>query len=630
MLVSRLKGAVVIKGIKMKYLLSVFLVICCAEISAAAEVFSPGVDADYPKQVYFGDLHLHSNNSADSFSMGNRGLSAADAYRFARGEEISATHGLRARLKRPLDFLAVTDHAEFIGLYRIFYERNPQFMETDLAKQWLALTAKSDDAQVRSEHYRAFPNSITDPDPERDAWPKELKTNIWRGVTRVADEFNDPGTFTTFSGYEWTSMTDGNNLHRCVIFKDESDVVAQVLPFSAQQSIDPEDLWKALAQYEDTTGGRVLAIPHNGNLSNGIMWDTETLSGKRLSKTYAETRMRWEPIAEVTQVKGDSETHPLLAPTDEFADFERWDKYNIMNTAETTPDMLPGSYARSALQTGLGFQQKLGVNPYKFGMIGSTDDHTGLATAAEDNFFGKFANSEPAVRTADTKMAGAQMPDWQLGASGLAAVWAQNNTRADLFAAMERKEVYATTGSRIALRFFAGWDYAPKTIYAPDFVKRGYAGGVPMGGELPQQRDADAPTFLVQALKDPDDANLDRIQIVKGWVDRKGEQQHRVFDVALSDGRSVDPETGKAPPVGSTVDFQNVSYSNEIGAAQLSAQWTDPEFDERQPAFYYARVIEIPKPRWTEYDRKFFGIQAPDAPKTVQDRAYSSPIWFTP
>ena len=441
----------------------ILCVLACAAVAQAAD-YSPGVDTDFPKNVYFGDLHLHSRNSADAFSMDNRALSAVDAYRFARGEEVRSSHGLRARLKRPLDFLAVTDHAEFLGLYYLFDVEAPIMRDSELAERWRAMSADNEAGELMTGHYAAFPNSILDPDAERDAVPEALARSVWGDAVRLADKYNDPGTFTTFAGYEWTAMTGGNNLHRCVIYRDGAETVSQVVPYSSQQSIDPEDLWAALEVYEETTGGRVLAIPHNGNLSNGMMWDTETLSGRALTKRYAETRMRWEPVAEVTQIKGDSETHPILAPTDEFADFERWDRFNIMNTVETTPDMLPGSHARSALERGLALGRRLGINPYQFGMIGSTDDHTALATASEDNFFGKFANSEPGVRRADTYMAGALMADWELGASGLAAVWAEENTREALFEALERKEVYATSGSRIVLRFFGGWEYADATI----------------------------------------------------------------------------------------------------------------------------------------------------------------------
>ena len=474
----------------------------------------------------------------------------------------------------------------------------------------------------------AFVNSINDPNPERDAYPDKLKGAIWTDVARTADEFNSPGIFTAFTGYEWTAMRDGNNLHRCVILKDSADVVTEWLPYSAQSSSDPEDLWAALLDYEQTTGGEALSIPHNGNLSNGLMWDTVTRDGDAINSDYAERRMRWEPIAEVTQIKGDSETHPTLSPDDPFADFERWDEFNISNTVKTTPDMYPGSYARSALKRGLSLEQTAGANPYAFGMIGSTDDHTSLATAEEDNFFGKFANSEPGVRTGDSRMAGLNA-DWELGASGLAAVWAPQNTREDLFASMKRREVYATTGSRIVLRFFGGWNYAPGSVHSPYFETIGYRDGVPMGGELTPGSDG-APTFMVQAMKDPDAANLDQVQIIKGWIDEQGKTHEQIYYVALSDDRGVDPDTGLPELVGSTVDLEKTSFTNTIGAVQLSAQWTDPNFDAAQAAFYYARAIEIPRPRWSEHDRKAFGMDFKDAPRTVQDRAYSSPIWYRP
>jgi hypothetical protein len=602
---------------------------------ASDTTYSTGVDTDYPKHVFFGDLHLHSNISADAHSMGNLLLSSADAYRFARGEKVMASNGLPAQLKRPLDFLSVTDHAEFMGLYRMFTIEDPRLMNSDLGKAWLARydtkpdPNEADPTRLMARNpIAAFVNSINDPDPERDAYPEELKSAIWTDVARTADEFNTPGVFTAFTGYEWTAMRDGNNLHRCVILKDNADVATGWLPYSAQSSTDPEDLWAALTDYEEITGGEALAIPHNGNLSNGLMWDTVDYDGDAIDADYAIARMRWEPIAEVTQLKGDSETHPTLSPEDPFADFERWDEYNISNTVKTTPDMYPGSYARSALKRGLALEKSTGANPYAFGMIGSTDDHTSLATAEEDNFFGKFANSEPGIRTPESRMAGLNA-DWELGASGLAAVWAPENTRGDLFASMKRREVYATTGSRIVLRFFGGWSFEPDSVYSPYFETIGYRDGVPMGGEL-NRPESGAPSFMVQAMKDPDAANLDQVQIIKGWIDSAGHTHEQIYYVALSDGRSVDPETGQPEPVGSTVDLENVTFSNTIGAVQLSAQWTDPDFDADQAAFYYARAIEIPRPRWTEHDRKYFGLDFSEPPRTVQDRAYSSPIWYRP
>jgi hypothetical protein len=604
---------------------------------AEMPAYSTGINTDYPKQVFFGDLHLHSNISADAQSMGNLLLTSADAYRFARGEKVVASNGLPAKLKRPLDFLAVTDHAEFMGIYRMFNLQDPRLMSTPLGRAWKEKYGTSISKETMeqgpiddtaSNPILEFVVSINDPNPERDDYPQEIRTAIWTDVARTADEFNSPGVFTAFSAYEWTAMYAGNNLHRCVILKDNADVVTDWLPYSAQSSSNPEDLWAALKEYESQTGGEALSIPHNGNLSNGLMWDTVNYEGGAITRDYAEARMRWEPIAEVTQLKGDSETHPSLSPDDPFADFERWDEYNISNTTKTTPDMYPGSYARSALRRGLALERSAGANPYAFGMIGSTDDHTSLATAEEDNFFGKFANSEPGIRTPDSRMAGLNA-DWELGASGLAAVWAPQNTREDLFASMKRREVYATTGSRIVLRFFGGWDYAPNSVYSPYFETIGYRDGVPMGGELTPQG-SDAPTFMVQAMKDPDAANLDQVQIIKGWIDSDGITHEKIYYVALSDDRGIDSATGQPEPVGSTVDLETISFSNTIGAVQLSAQWTDPDFDTGQAAFYYARAIEIPRPRWSEYDRKYFGLDFEDAPRTVQDRAYSSPIWYRP
>jgi len=603
--------------------------------STSASDYSTGVNTDYPKRVFFGDLHLHSNISADAHSMGNLLLTSADAYRFARGEKVVASNGLPAQLKRPLDFLSVTDHAEFMGLYRMFTIEDPRLMSSDLGQAWRARydtrpdPNESDPTRLMARNpIAAFVNSINDPNAERDAYPAALKSAIWTDVARTADEFNSPGIFTAFTGYEWTAMRDGNNLHRCVILKDSADVTTGWAPYSAQSSSNPEDLWAALTEYESLTGGEALSIPHNGNLSNGLMWDTVDYDGDAIDSDYAQARMRWEPIAEVTQIKGDSETHPTLSPDDPFADFERWDEFNISNTVKTTPDMYPGSYARSALQRGLALERSAGANPYAFGMIGSTDDHTSLATAEEDNFFGKFANSEPGVRTGESRMAGLNA-DWELGASGLAAVWAPANTREDLFAGMKRREVYATTGSRIVLRFFGGWNYEPDSVHSPYFETIGYRDGVPMGGDLAEPT-SDAPTFMVQAMKDPDAANLDQVQIIKGWIDSDGQTHEQIYYVALSDDRGVDPETGLPEPVGSTVDLENVSFSNTIGAVQLSAQWTDPDFDSEQAAFYYARAIEIPRPRWSEYDRKAFDREFNEAPRTVQDRAYSSPIWYHP
>ncbi|HEB89203.1 MAG TPA: DUF3604 domain-containing protein, partial [Deltaproteobacteria bacterium] len=448
-----------------------------------------------------------------------------------------------------------------------------------------------------------------------------------------ADRQNDPGVFTAFTGYEWTSMIDGNNLHRVVIFKGSADKTTRRVPISSLDSPDPEDLWRFFEEYEAETGDDVLAIPHNGNLSNGMMFQTTRLDGSDFDADYARRRVRWEPLVEVTQIKGDGETHPFLSPNDEFADYETWDQSNLGGTERKTNDMLEGEYARSALGLGLRVEAETGVNPYRFGMIGSTDSHTALSTAREDNFFGKHSGMEPSpTRMTDplARVNQASVFGWQQVASGLAAVWARENTREAIFEAMERRETYATTGSRIRVRLFAGFDYDARDLERPDLAPYAYSKGVPMGGVLRKASLFEKPGFLVQALRDPEGANLDRIQIVKGWIDRKGERHERVYDVALSDGRRLGRD-GHAPPVGNTVDLRKATYRNSIGSAMLQAFWEDPDFDRKQNAFYYARVLEIPTPRWTAYDAVRFGSKIPEESKRItQERAYTSPVWYSP
>jgi hypothetical protein len=465
----------------------------------------------------------------------------------------------------------------------------------------------------------------------------EIYMNAWSTITAAAEAHNDPGLFTALIGFEWTSNPDRNNLHRNVIFRGGKATADTIIPFSNFDSFDPEDLWAWMARYEADTGDRLLAIPHNGNLSNGLMFDDVTLSGEPLDAAYAERRSRWEPVYEVTQMKGDGEAHPVLSPDDAFADFETWDKGQL-GPAPKTPDMLPSEYAREALKRGLTYEQKLGTNPWKFGMIGSTDAHTSLSTTAEDNFFGKVAAVEPTadpIRFRET-VGGIGGDDsvaqyaWQTSASGLAAVWARENTREAIWDALARKEVYATTGTRIRVRVFAGFEFVGADRFRSDFDANGYAKGVPMGGDLKGAPGGKAPTFLVRALRDPDGANLDRVQIVKGWLEVEGETRERVYDVALSDGREIGPD-GSVPSVGNTVNVEAATYDNSIGDAALGAFWNDPDFDPAQRAFYYVRVLEIPTPRWTTIDAKVFGVEIPDgAPTAIQERAYTSPIWYTP
>lgn len=592
-----------------------------------ANEYSKPVASDYPKNVYWGDTHLHTRNSADAYSMGNMNMTPAQAYRFARGQEMIAHNGMRVQLRRPLDFLVVSDHSEYLGGFYRFDVKDPLVMDTVAGRRWADYVAEGDYASF----FSAFVDSINEPE-NHPPFPKEVQKIIWEDVGKTADEHNQPGHFTAFIGYEWTSMIEGNNLHRVVIYRDGAVRTSQLPPFTSQESKDPRDLWRALDQYETATGGEVMAIAHNGNLSNGMMFPDEAVDGKKLNLSYAETRARWEPIYEVSQVKGDGESHPTLSPTDEFADFETWDWDNIGRSAEKEDWMLAHEYARGALKLGLVHEEKLGVNPFKFGMIGSTDGHNTISTPEEDNFFGKFPESEPKPERMTSGLAMGRL--WQnsnIVASGYAAVWSTENTRAALFDAMKRREVYATTGSRIQVRFFGGWDYTVHDVDNPNYLDIAYSGGVPMGGDLTNGPGDRAPTFMAVASKDPNGANLDRIQIVKGWLDGQGEVQEKVYDVAWSGDRVIEPESGRLPAVGSTVDVKTATYANTIGVAELAVVWTDPDFDVNERAFYYVRVLEIPIPRWSTKDAVYFDVEVPSGiPLSIQDRAYTSPIWYTP
>lgn len=594
-------------------------------LSVQAQEYSPPLNSPQQTNLYWGDLHVHSNYSPDAFAFGNSRLTSDEALKFAAGGRVTASNGLDVKLRRPLDFLLVADHAEFIGVFPKLLNRDPAFLKTDLGARWRAKLDKSDNLGVIVGEWVSL---LQDPNYERELSPG-FRKSVWKEAAGAAERHNKPGIFTAFVGYEWTSMIDGNNLHRVVIFRDNAEKATQLPPYSALDSRDPEDLWAALANYEKQTDGRVMAIPHNGNISNGTMFALNTVDGKPFDKAYAQARSRWEPLYEVTQVKGDSEAHPFLSPDDEFADFETWDQDNIARTVPKKNSMLRHEYARPALQLGLQLEKSLGVNPYEFGLIGSTDAHTSLATADDDNFWGKFLDSEPSAERTTNTMGGMLWSNWRLAASGYAAVWARENTRESLFDALERKEVYATTGPRIKLRFFGGWDFEQEDISAPDIAAIGYTQGVPMGGRLQARAGDGAPRFLVQALKDPDGANLDRVQIIKGWLSEDGSTGEHIYNVALSNHRKPDPSTGKVDDLRSTVNLDNASYRNSIGAVSLSAMWEDPYFDPQQQAFYYARVIEIPTPRWTAYDASFYKLKvAKEIPMITRERVYSSPIWY--
>jgi hypothetical protein len=593
------------------------------------EEYSPFVDDHFPTRVWFGDTHLHTSWSADA-GMAGASLGPEKAYRVARGEEVTSHLGLRVKLHRPLDFIVVADHAENFGVADFMRRSDPLLLKTPNGKRWHDMIKAGKSYDVFIEFIAAVG---TGKDPINEP---AMISAAWERATANADAYNQPGVFTAFIGYEWTTHPGGNNIHRVVIFRDGKDRADTVVPFSAFDSEDVEDLWAYMNAYEENTRGQILAIPHNGNLSNGIMFDDRTFTGKPLTRAYAETRMAFEPIVEMTQAKGSGETHPLLSPDDAFAGHEILDAGNITGSAPKKPEMLPNEYARSALKRGLAFEQSLGANPYKFGMIGSTDNHTALPTTREDNWFGKAHIVEPSPERVEDVLIKSQVDPsldilaTDLGASGLAAVWARENTRESIFDAMARKEVYATSGSRLAVRVFGGWDFTADEVERPDFAREGYARGVPMGGDLAAAPSGKAPSFMIRALRDPDNANLDRVQVIKGWLDDDGETQERIYDVACSDGRTIVNRRCNRE-VGSTVDLAGPSYTNTIGDPLLTAHWVDPNFDPAQHAFYYVRVIEIPKPRWTAYDAKRFNLDLPDdVVMTVQDRAFTSPIWYTP
>ncbi|MDA9982807.1 DUF3604 domain-containing protein [Gammaproteobacteria bacterium] len=603
-----------------------------AEDLTQERVYSPFAGRNYPDQVFFGDTHFHTEVSFDAGLVGTT-LDIHDAFRLARGEKVTSNTGQPVQLIRPLDFLAVTEHAEFNGLATGLRESNPLLLADRWGKQIYDLFNSGPEGRFEAFQDIIKWGTVKLENPFGD---DELSRSIWNESVKIADEYYQPGRFTSLMGFEWSASPGGDNLHRVVLFEDGADKTGQTLPFSLFDSGDPQDLWAYMATYQDKTGGRVFAIPHNGNLSNGLMFDGKTVSGEPIDRAYAEKRARWEPLHEMTQIKGDEETHPLLSPEDEFADFERWDVSNISGSAAKEEWMLQYEHTRSALKLGLRLGQELGANPYKFGLIGAIDAHTALATSREENYFGKYAHTEPSADRHNRAVIPTDDPALSIltsqeSASGLMAVWARENTREELFSAMKRKEVYATTGTRIRVRVFGGWNFEADEVVRPDFVAQGYRRGVPMGSDLRDPPAGGAPRFMIRALRDPDGANLDRVQIIKGWLDDQGETHERIYDVAVSDGREIGADGRARDTVGNTVDIPTATYTNTIGDAMFAAHWSDPEFDPEQHAFYYVRVLEIPSPRWTTYDAAFFNIDLPDnVPATIQDRAYTSPIWYTP
>jgi hypothetical protein len=603
--------------------------------------YSPYADRAFPTEVYFGDTHVHTGLSPDAGGSGTT-LMPRDAYRFARGEQVVSNSGQPVKLARPYDFFMITDHSDAMGAITDIIKGTPNIMADPEGRRFHedfnAGGKKAEEAMFRLITQFAQ-GEISDAINYQPGNPNYRR--VWDDIVAAAEEFNDPGSFTTFIAFEWTSLVQGNNLHRNVIFRDGPERASRVEPYTTTPPIgsrDPRDLWKWMQTYEDTTGGNVLAIPHNGNLSNGMMFALQNAfeDGAPYDAEYAKQRQKWERLYEVTQYKGDGETHPLLSPADEFADYETWDFGNLDVSEAKTPEMLPGEYARSGLQRGLLLEEKLGANPFKFGMGGATDTHTGLSTIDEDNFFSKFIAYEPNPKRAthvgkkNEELGIEGFEGWKYSAAGTMGVWSTANTRGALFDAMERRETYATTGPRMRVRFFGGYDFGADDASRRDLAVLGYSKGVPMGSDLTEAPEGKAPGFLVYALRDPIGANLDRIQIIKGWIDADGTPQEKVYDVVWSGGRKPGAD-GKVPPVGDTVDLSIPSWTNTIGAAELGTVWIDPDFDPKVRAFYYARVLEIPTPRWTAYDAAKFGLTLPDKiPLKGQERAYTSPIWYTP
>jgi hypothetical protein len=588
-------------------------------------------EAEYPERALFGDTHVHTGWSADAGQDGAV-TGPEDAFRLASGEEVKSNTGQKVKLRRAMDWMVITDHSDGMGTINEIQAGNPEMISDPFLKRMYESMKSGDEAESSKVMLELIQRQSDGKLPKQVMDPKWM-VSAWKKTIAIADKYNNPGTFTAMIGYEWTvNAGGGDNLHRNIIFRDAADKAGQVLPLTTFETMDPEKLWVWMADYEAKTGGKVLAIPHNGNLSNGRMFEEMTFTGGPMTQAYAEGRQKWERLMEVTQIKGQSESHPSLSPTDEFASWDLWDRGNL-NGLGKKPSMYRSEYWREGLKSGLRLEAKLGANPFKYGANGATDTHTGLSTFEEDNFWGKFKSVEPRKGRWAPGMLGVgnpgEMASWEQAAAGTMGVWAKANTREAIWDAMQRRETFATTGTRMSVRFFGGCGFADADAGA-GLVKAGYTKGVPMGGDLKPCAAGSAPSFLVAAMKDPDGANLDRVQVVKGWVDASGKTQEKIFDVKWAGDRKPGAN-GKLPPIGNTVDVKTATYKNDIGAAELVARWVDPGFDPKQRAVYYVRVLEIPTPRWTAYDQvRFKETMDPKVPQVHQERAFSSPIWYTP
>lgn len=593
------------------------------------------------REAYFGDLHLHTSYSLDAYLMGTTTINPDQAYRFAKGKVVNYL-GQPVQRREPLDFLAVTDHSENIGVLSELNAPNSEVSKSGLGERLRAMLVPVTDSDGRLD----FAKDPGWPEKLGAFWrdyfggtkshlPNDVKAEpiaAWTRTINYANSNYEPGKFTTFIAYEWTAAPYGANLHRNVIFEGSS----APFPFTAQDSREPQDLWAWLKAIRKN-GIEALAIPHNGNASNGLMYDWIG-GGEYMNRAYAEERQLNEPLSEVSQGKGQSETHPLLSPNDEFANYEIFD---FMEERRQQVGRLSGSYLRDALGAGMVMQRKIGANPFKYGFVGGSDLHTGLSVSAQADYAGSpftanLGGGKPTEQKAASGLAGGAAAKkvnitLETTSGNLTGVWAESNTRESIYSALRRRETFATTGTRLRFRFFGGWQFPENLLQQPNWLATAYAAGVPMGCDLPAKTaDANSPSFAIWASKDPNSGNLDRVQVIKVW-EESGRQKEKVFDVVWAGSRKRDPLKGTIPPVGDTVDPATGRYSNNIGAAELMTIWKDPEFNPQHLAAYYLRVLEIPTPRWSTLLAIQNGLPVPKAvPASEQQRGWSSPIWYTP
>jgi len=622
------------------FVLFVFLMVSCKQEGKTPEMPAEATEnasaANIPvnplKEAYFGDTHVHTGWSFDA-GLDGAILTPDDAYRFALGEEITSNTGTKTRLKRPYDWFLISDHSDGMGVINEVIDGNPEMMESEILAGWNKAFASGEEAQMAAAKSEVVVLQSTGKLPEQAMDPKWM-ASAWNKTIDAAEKFNQPGTFTTFTAYEWTvNAGGGDNLHRNIIYKEGGDQARDILPLTTFETQEPKKLWAWMANYEAKTGDKLLAIPHNGNMSNGRMYEEQQFDGTPMTKEWAEIRAKYERLMELFQYKGQSEAHPYLSPTDEFANYELWDRGNLVLKPKTSKEMWKYEYYREGLKSGMRIGQELGANPFMYGANSGTDTHTGISSLDESEFYGKFKTVEPnnTERWDFPLLEGNNdiYKGWEMAASGVMGVWAESNTREAIWEAMYNRETFSTTGSRLKMRFFAGFGLS-ETDMVKGMAQAGYDNGVPMGSVLAGSADTTAPGFLIHVVKDPQGANLDRIQVIKGWVDANGETQEMIYEVAWAGDRTLDAK-GKLPAIGNTVNMETAAYTNDIGETELSTYWSDPDFDPALPSFYYVRVLEIPTPRWTLFDKIRHNLDLPDnVPLVHQERGVTSPIWYTP